>query len=55
MGRTLEDFDKLCQLARDVDCRLLGVGGHLDSDNIDDVARILDKWDVELAFENHPG
>lgn len=55
MGSSIEALGKNCKLARDLDCRQLGVGGKLLPDQIDEVARTLDEWEVELAFENHPG
>lgn len=55
MGGSIEELDKICALARELDCHQLGVGGGLIPDQIEAVARTLDKWEVELAFENHPG
>lgn len=54
MGGSLERFEALCRLSRDIGCPVLGIGGNLIPDQIEEVSGILERYGVKLGFENHP-
>lgn len=51
----LADIERVCQMARDMGCSLLGMGCQALPEKRDAVEGILAKYGVRLAFENHPG
>lgn len=53
-GGDLAIFEKVCQLAWDIGCPLLGMGSRLLPDKIDQMSALLDQYDLTFAFENHP-
>lgn len=54
LGNNLEQIEKTCQLARDIRCPLLGLGCAALPSHTAEVAAILDRYQIKLAFENHP-
>lgn len=53
-GASLEHFENVCRLAKGIGCSLLGLGSALLPEQIQDVQNMLEKYDLHLAFENHP-
>ena len=53
-GKSLELLEKYCQLAVEAETTLLGIGGALLPEQGEEIDKILGRYGVKLAFENHP-
>lgn len=50
----VEYLRKVCQLAKDIGCPLLGMGCAMLPDKVELVDRTLQEYGILLGFENHP-
>ncbi len=54
LGDNLDDLERLCQLARDLRCPLLGMGCRAFPEKRAGAEALLEKYGVQFGFENHP-
>ena len=54
MGDDLTAFKKLCHVAREIGAPVLGVSGSLIPKYGEEVAALLERYEIKLGFENHP-
>jgi sugar phosphate isomerase/epimerase len=53
-GESLEAFEKACILCHELDIPVLGGIAPLISSDKQGLVKLLEKYDIQLAFENHP-